>query len=82
MTSAPTERSFWSRVAAVPARVWVALVLLALAAAFIVQNRAPVRIQWLFLSVIAPLWTALLAVTLIGFLAGLLVRRRSEKKRE
>lgn len=82
MASTPADRprSFGKRIAAVPPRVWAALVLLALGVAFIAQNRQSVRIRWLTISVTSPLWTALLTVMVIGMLIGLLVRRRSSHR--
>ncbi|SFI39055.1 Protein of unknown function [Streptosporangium canum] len=74
-------RSFGGRLAAMPPRVWVALVLAALGVVFVAQNRERVRIQWLMLTVTSPLWIALLAVLLVGVIIGLLLRRRSSKRR-
>ncbi|MEV4244858.1 LapA family protein [Streptosporangium canum] len=83
MTRTPDEepRSFGGRLAAMPPRVWVALVLAALGVVFVAQNRERVRIQWLMLTVTSPLWIALLAVLLIGVIIGLLLRRRPSKRR-
>ncbi|WP_326820647.1 LapA family protein [Streptosporangium sp. NBC_01639] len=72
---------FGRRLAALPPRVWVALVLAVLGAIFIAQNRVPVRIQWLTFTVTSPLWIALLAVALVGVVIGVLLRRRSAKRR-
>ncbi|MEU7985499.1 LapA family protein [Streptosporangium canum] len=83
MTQPPDEgpRSFGGWLAAMPPRVWVALVLAALGVVFVAQNRERVRIQWLMLTVTSPLWIALLAVLLVGVIIGLLLRRRSSKRR-
>ncbi|GAA3508766.1 putative integral membrane protein [Streptosporangium album] len=62
-------------------RVWIALALAVLGAFFIAQNRVPVRIRWLTFTVTSPLWIALLAVMLVGVIIGLLLRRRSAKRR-
>ncbi|WP_433253602.1 LapA family protein [Streptosporangium sp. CA-135522] len=74
------SRSFGGRLAALPPQVWVALVLAALGAAFIAQNRDHVRIRWLTISATSPLWIALLAAMAVGVLIGLLLRRSSRRK--
>ncbi|MFJ2034196.1 DUF1049 domain-containing protein [Streptosporangium sp. NPDC087985] len=74
-------RSFGRRLAAIPPRVWIALVLAALGAIFIAQNRGYVRIQWLTFTVTSPLWIALLVVMLAGVVIGMLLRRRSSRRR-
>ncbi len=80
-TSTGASKSFWDRVAAVPPRVWVALVLLVLAVSFVAQNRDTVRVRWLTFSVTSPLWAALLVMMLVGLLIGLLVRRWPPKRK-
>jgi len=55
---------------------WVAIVLVALAAVFIGQNRDRQRISLLWISVESPMWLLLAAMLLIGIIVGLLLRRR------
>jgi uncharacterized integral membrane protein len=62
-----------------PRRV-VALVLVALIAVVIGQNRSDVRIQVLFVETTLPLWLALTATALVGALVGALLARRSLKR--
>ncbi|MDP9861009.1 MULTISPECIES: lipopolysaccharide assembly protein LapA domain-containing protein [Streptosporangium] len=83
MTRTPADgpRPSGGRLAAISPRGWTALALAALGVIFIAQNRDRVRIQWLTFSVTSPLWTALLAVMLVGVLIGLLLRRRPSKRR-
>jgi len=54
---------------------WVAIVLVALAAVFIGQNRDRQRISLLWISVESPMWLLLSAMLLIGIVVGLLLRR-------
>lgn len=62
---------------AVPARIWIALVLLVLAVVFVLQNRRDTRIEALFVSIISPLWVTLLGSVAVGILIGVLGSRRS-----
>lgn len=55
---------------------WIPIVLFALAAAFIGQNRETQRIHLLWLTVESPMWLLLSAMLLVGIIVGLLVRRR------
>jgi len=57
-------------------RYWVALLLAALAAIFIAQNRDRVNIHILWITVAAPMWFVLTSLILIGMLVGLLLHRR------
>jgi lipopolysaccharide assembly protein A len=60
----------------VPLRYWVALILVALAAIFIAQNRDRPSIHILWITVQAPMWVILTVMLLVGILVGLLLRRR------
>lgn len=55
---------------------WVPIVLVALAAVFIGQNRDRQRISLLWITVESPMWLLLSAMLLIGIVVGLLLRRR------
>ena len=55
---------------------WIPIVLFALAAAFIGQNRETARIHLLWMTVESPMWLLLSAMLMIGIVVGLLVRRR------
>ncbi|BBZ33072.1 LapA family protein [Mycolicibacterium confluentis] len=57
-------------------RYWVALILLVLAAVFIAQNRDPVGIHILWITVSAPMWLFFTVLLVVGILVGLLLRRR------
>jgi uncharacterized integral membrane protein len=76
-----TEQRPTSRLASVPARVWVALVLLVLAIVFILQNRQDAAIQLFMIVVTAPLWITLVVCTAIGMLIGALMSRRGKRGR-
>lgn len=59
----------------------IAVVLVAVAAIFILQNRNSTTIQLFWVSLQAPLWIVLLAVFLIGWGAGVLTTRRTKNNR-
>jgi uncharacterized integral membrane protein len=75
------EQGPGGRLGAVPPRVWLALVLLVLAVAFILQNRQDAVIRLFTIAVTAPLWVALVACTVVGILIGALAGSRSRKGR-
>jgi putative membrane protein len=54
---------------------WIPIILFALTAAFIGQNRDTARIHLLWLTVESPMWLLLSAILLVGIVVGLLVRR-------
>ncbi len=60
----------------VPARLIIGLVVAALIALFIVQNRDTVKIHLFTLSVSAPLWLLLVVMVALGMLIGFLLSRR------
>ncbi|MEU1722714.1 LapA family protein [Actinomadura sp. ATCC 39365] len=76
-----TEQRPKGRLAAVPPRVWLALVLLVLAVAFILQNQQDATIRLFTIVVTAPLWVTLVACTVVGILIGALAARRSRNGR-
>ncbi|WP_282776651.1 MULTISPECIES: hypothetical protein [unclassified Nocardia] len=55
---------------------WVALGVTALAVLFVVQNRTKVSIELLFITIRSPMWLVLLAMFALGWVAGVLTRRR------
>ncbi len=57
-------------------RVWVGVAIAVVALAFILQNRQAVSINILLISLMAPLWTALVGVFAAGLATGWLVSRR------
>jgi lipopolysaccharide assembly protein A len=57
-------------------RNWVALILIALAAIFVVQNRDRVGVHVLWVTVDSPMWFILVTIFVVGLLTGLLLRRR------
>jgi LPXTG-motif cell wall-anchored protein len=57
-------------------RYWVAIILVALAAIFIAQNRDRPRVHILWITVESPMWFILTAMLVVGILIGLLLRRR------
>jgi lipopolysaccharide assembly protein A len=60
-------------------RYWVALILVALAAIFIAQNRDRPRVHILWITVEAPMWFILTVMLAVGILVGLLLRRRRRR---
>ena len=57
-------------------RYWVAIILVALATIFIVQNRDRQRVHVLWIAVESPMWLLLSAMLVVGIIVGLLLRRR------
>ena len=57
-------------------RYWVALILVALAALFVAQNRDQVRVHVLWVTVESPMWAILVIIFVVGLLIGQLLRRR------
>ncbi|MGV0814536.1 lipopolysaccharide assembly protein LapA domain-containing protein [Mycolicibacterium boenickei] len=57
-------------------RYWVALILVALAAIFVAQNRDRVSVHVLWVTVESPMWFILVIIFVMGLLIGLLLRRR------
>jgi uncharacterized integral membrane protein len=57
-------------------RYWVALILVALAALFVAQNRDRVRVHVLWVTVESPMWSILVIIFVVGLLIGLLLRWR------
>lgn len=77
------KKTFGAWLRAVPASVWVGLVITALMVTFIVQNRTTVSIYLLVAAVSAPMWATLLITWLIGVLVGLLLAwRRGHRRRQ
>ncbi len=63
----------------VPAKLIVAVVLLAIALTFILQNRDAVDIRLAVVTVSAPLWAALVCMLVLGGLVVYLLTRRGRK---
>lgn len=57
-------------------RYWLAILLVALAAVFIGQNRDRQRVHVLWITVESPMWLLLTAMLVIGIVVGLLLHRR------
>ncbi|MCW2689348.1 MAG: hypothetical protein JWR37_4238 [Mycobacterium sp.] len=57
-------------------RHWFAIILVALAAVFVAQNRDRVGIHILWVTVESPMWFILTIIAVVGVLVGLLLRRR------
>ncbi|MET0758680.1 MAG: LapA family protein [Mycobacterium sp.] len=57
-------------------RYWVAMVLAALAAIFVAQNRDRVSVHVLWVTVDSPMWFILVIIFVVGILIGLLLHRR------
>ncbi|MEV0293850.1 hypothetical protein [Nocardia sp. NPDC050710] len=55
---------------------WLALVLTILAVVFVFENRGTVSIEFLLISVTSPMWLILLMMFAVGWIAGMLMRRR------
>jgi putative membrane protein len=57
-------------------RYWMVLILVALAALFVAQNRDRVRVHVLWVTVESPMWSILVIIFVVGLFIGLLLRRR------
>jgi putative membrane protein len=57
-------------------RYWVAIILVALAAIFVAQNRDRVGVHVLWITVNSSMWFILTIIFFVGLLIGLLLRRR------
>lgn len=57
-------------------RYWMALILVALAALFVAQNRDRVRVHVLWVTLESPMWSILVIIFVVGLLIGLLLRWR------
>lgn len=75
-TDAADARPSPRRAGRIPFRYWVIIVLVALAVAFIAQNRDRHPIHLLWVTVEASAWLILAVVFVAGVLVGLLLRRR------
>ncbi|QLY30056.1 lipopolysaccharide assembly protein LapA domain-containing protein [Nocardia huaxiensis] len=75
--SSPEKPSLLSRVT--PTQ-WIALALTVLAVLFIAANRKRVSIEFLLFDISSPLWLILLAMFVIGWLAGVLTARRRRNR--
>ena len=64
-----------SVVSRISATQWLALVLTVLAVVFIIENRNRVDIEFLLITIRSPMWLILLVMFVVGWLAGILVRR-------
>ncbi|MFE3102417.1 hypothetical protein ACFROC_09650 [Nocardia tengchongensis] len=71
-----TEPSKPSALARISAKQWVAIILTVLAVLFILENRHKVDIEFLLITIRSPMWLILLVTFAVGWLVGLLTRRR------
>ncbi|MEU1208064.1 hypothetical protein [Nocardia sp. NPDC005825] len=55
---------------------WFSIFLVVLAVVFIVENRHRVDIEFLLLTIRSPMWLVLLVTFVVGWIAGILIRRR------
>ncbi|TCJ96431.1 DUF1049 domain-containing protein [Nocardia alba] len=58
---------------------WVAIGLSILAVVFVVENRGKVSVEILLITVTSPMWLILLAMFIVGWIAGVLTTRRARK---
>lgn len=59
---------------------WVAIGLAILAVVFVLENRAKVSVQILLITVQSPMWLILLAMFIVGWIAGVLTTRRRARR--
>ena len=58
---------------------WIPIVLFAVTAAFIGQNRETARVHLLWMVLESPMWLLLSAILLIGVVVGVLLNRRRQR---
>lgn len=58
---------------------WIPIVLFAVTAAFIGQNRETARVHLLWMVVESPMWLLLSAILLIGIVVGVTLNRRRNR---
>lgn len=58
---------------------WIPIVLFAVTAAFIGQNRETARVHLLWMVLESPMWLLLSAILLIGIVVGALLNRRRQR---
>jgi len=75
-TDAADAKPSAARSGRIPFRYWVAIVVVALAAIFIAQNREHHPVHLLWITVESPAWLMLTVIFMAGALVGLLLRRR------
>jgi putative membrane protein len=70
------QRTAGGRVRRFALRYWVAIILVAVAAIFVAQNRDRVGVHVLWVTVDSPMWFILTVIFFLGLLIGLLLHRR------
>jgi lipopolysaccharide assembly protein A len=70
------HRTAGGRVRRFALRYWVAIILVAVAAIFVAQNRDRVGVHVLWVTVDSPMWFILTVIFFLGLLIGLLLHRR------
>ena len=58
---------------------WIPMLLFAVTAAFIGQNRETARVHLLWMVLESPMWLLLSAILLIGVVVGVLLNRRRQR---
>ena len=76
---APDTKPSGRRARRIAARHWLAIILIVLAAIFVVQNTISHQIHLLWVTVEAATWMVLIAVFVVGFVTGVLLGRRRRR---
>ncbi|MGW4354860.1 hypothetical protein ACWELJ_22525 [Nocardia sp. NPDC004582] len=71
-----TENTKPSALSRISLKQWFAIALAVLAVVFIVENRHRVDIEFLLLTIRSPMWLVLLVTFCVGWISGILIRRR------
>jgi putative membrane protein len=81
MTSdVPDARRSGRRARRIAARHWLAIILIVLAAIFVVQNTVRHQIHLLWVTVEAATWLVLIVIFFVGVVTGLLLGRRRRRR--
>jgi lipopolysaccharide assembly protein A len=75
----PDTKKSGRRARRIAARHWLAIILIVLAAIFVVQNTVRHQVHLLWVTLEAATWLVLVVIFLVGFVTGVLLGRRRRR---
>jgi uncharacterized integral membrane protein len=78
-SNVPDTKPSGGRARRIAARHWLAIILIVLAAIYIVQNTVRHEIHFLWMTVEAATWLVLIVIFLVGVVIGVLLGRRRRR---